>query len=96
MNKHLSNAALRRAIAEFPTLAEFSGAIGARYQNVQAWFKNRVPAEYCPLIERAVHGRVLCEELRPDIEWSYLRNTKRRLKAYAATLTSDKESSHAQ
>jgi DNA-binding transcriptional regulator YdaS (Cro superfamily) len=36
----------------------------------------RVPAEYCPLIERATRERgspVLCEELRPDMAWDVLR-----------------------
>jgi DNA-binding transcriptional regulator YdaS (Cro superfamily) len=33
----------------------------------------RVPAEYCPLIERATGGRVRCEELRPDVAWDVLR-----------------------
>jgi DNA-binding transcriptional regulator YdaS (Cro superfamily) len=33
----------------------------------------RVPAEYCPLIERMTNGAVTCEELRPDIEWQVLR-----------------------
>jgi DNA-binding transcriptional regulator YdaS (Cro superfamily) len=44
-----------------------------RYQTVQSWLRNRVPAEYCPLIERATEGRVRCEELRPDIAWDVLR-----------------------
>lgn len=30
------------------------------------------PAEFCPSIER-VTG-VLCEELRPDVDWAYIRN----------------------
>jgi DNA-binding transcriptional regulator YdaS (Cro superfamily) len=33
----------------------------------------RVPAEHCPLIERATGGAVRCEELRPDIAWDVLR-----------------------
>lgn len=33
----------------------------------------RVPAEHCPRIERATEGRVRCEELRPDVDWAYLR-----------------------
>lgn len=33
----------------------------------------RVPAEYCPLIERATQGKVRCEELRPDVAWEVLR-----------------------
>ena len=33
----------------------------------------RVPAQRCPLIERATGGRVRCESLRPDVDWSVLR-----------------------
>lgn len=33
----------------------------------------RVPAEYCPLIERATSGQVRCEDLRPDVAWDVLR-----------------------
>lgn len=32
----------------------------------------RAPAEMCPLIER-VTG-VVCERLRPDVDWGYLRS----------------------
>lgn len=34
----------------------------------------RVPAEHCPVIERLTDGKVRCEELRPDIDWAYLRS----------------------
>jgi DNA-binding transcriptional regulator YdaS (Cro superfamily) len=47
-----------------------------RHQTVQSWLKNRVPAEYCPAIERETKAKgapVLCEELRPDIPWMVLR-----------------------
>lgn len=54
-----------------------------RYQTVQSWLANRVPAEHCPSIERATRAAaaahanpsmvVLCEELRPDVGWSVLR-----------------------
>lgn len=33
----------------------------------------KIPAEYCPLIERATNGVVRCEELRPDMAWDVLR-----------------------
>lgn len=33
----------------------------------------RVPAEKCPAIERLTNGTVRCEELRPDVDWAYLR-----------------------
>lgn len=35
----------------------------------------RVPADHCPGIERETAGAVRCEELRPDIDWAYLRGT---------------------
>ena len=33
----------------------------------------KVPAEHCPLIERATGGQVRCEDLRPDVAWDVLR-----------------------
>lgn len=47
-----------------------------RYQTVQSWLANRVPAEYCPAIERETRARgkvVACERLRPDVPWGVLR-----------------------
>lgn len=38
-----------------------------------------VPAERCPTIERETGGLVTCEELRPDVEWGYLRGTAARV-----------------
>ena len=35
----------------------------------------RVPADRCPAIERATNGAVRCEDLRPDVDWAYLRGT---------------------
>jgi DNA-binding transcriptional regulator YdaS (Cro superfamily) len=34
-----------------------------------------VPAERCPSIEKATSGLVRCEELRPDVDWAYLRES---------------------
>jgi DNA-binding transcriptional regulator YdaS (Cro superfamily) len=45
------------------------------YQAMQAWKRTRVPAEYCPAIEKATAGAVRCEDLRPDVDWAYLRAT---------------------
>ncbi|CAN5714930.1 hypothetical protein BH10PSE18_BH10PSE18_08050 [soil metagenome] len=44
-----------------------------RYQTVQSWMRNRVPAEYCPLIERELSASMRCEDLRPDVAWDVLR-----------------------
>lgn len=37
----------------------------------------QIPAERCPEIEKATNGAVTCEELRPDVDWKYLRGTSR-------------------
>lgn len=44
-----------------------------RYQTVQSWTRNRIPAEHCPAIERELAGAMRCEEMRPDIPWEVLR-----------------------
>ncbi|MBT9428913.1 transcriptional regulator [Candidatus Symbiopectobacterium endolongispinus] len=36
----------------------------------------QVPAERCPEIEKSTAGIVTCEDLRPDVDWAYLRGTR--------------------
>ncbi|WP_409976484.1 transcriptional regulator [Variovorax sp. CY25R-8] len=36
--------------------------------------RRQVPAERCPLIERATNHVVRCEDLRPDVAWDVLRD----------------------
>jgi len=52
-------------------------AVGVSPVVVSLWRTGarQVPAERCPAIEKATGGLVRCEELRPDVEWSVLRNT---------------------
>ena len=52
-------------------------AIGVSTVVISQWKTGarRVPAEYCPLVERATNGAVRCEEMRPDVDWAYLRGT---------------------
>lgn len=35
----------------------------------------QIPAERCLEIEKITEGAVTCEELRPDVDWAYLRGT---------------------
>jgi DNA-binding transcriptional regulator YdaS (Cro superfamily) len=50
--------------------------LGIRQSAVGNWaIRGRVPAERCPDVERLVNGAVTCEELRPDVDWAYLRGT---------------------
>lgn len=75
MKKTTPCVGLQKAIAEYPTLRAFADALGVRYQVVQQWLRNGVPAEYAPEIEKLVHGKVLCEELNSRVDWAYLRST---------------------
>lgn len=73
MDKTISHEALSKAVAFYPTLRAFSNVLGVRYQVVQQWFVNGVPAEYCPQIERLTGGVVRCEELNEKVDWAYIR-----------------------
>ena len=70
---------LNQAIEVAGGISAFTQAINAPSVNaVKAWRLTRIPADYCPVIEK-VTG-VPCESLRPDVEWSVLRKTKRQAK----------------
>lgn len=59
------------------TQSDFAKLIGVTPGMVHQWSKGIRPvaAERCPEIEKATGGAVTCEELRPDIDWAYLRST---------------------
>lgn len=59
------------------TASRLARALGVSAVTVHEWTtgKKRVPAERCVEIERATDGAVTCEELRPDVDWAYLRGT---------------------
>ena len=75
MDKSPVNEALVAAIAMYPTLKAFAQAVGVRYQVVQQWLVNGVPAEHCPTIERLTNGKVRCERLNSKVDWAYVRAT---------------------
>lgn len=62
-----------RCVGNSSRLAEI---LGVTKSAVWLWEnRTRVPAERCPDIERATNGAVRCEDLRPDVDWSVLRNS---------------------
>jgi DNA-binding transcriptional regulator YdaS (Cro superfamily) len=42
--------------------------LGIKPPSVTGW-RNRVPPDRCPAIEKATGGAVTCEQLRPDVRW---------------------------
>lgn len=55
--------------------AKFAAALNVPPSRISEWRTGvrPVPAERCPEIEKATGGAVTCEELRPDVDWAYLR-----------------------
>jgi len=69
---------LSRAVDLVGGQAALARLLNTRQQSIWNWLNrgDRVPAEFCPPIERVTRERgkaVTCEELRPDVEWSVLR-----------------------
>ncbi|MCW5600431.1 helix-turn-helix domain-containing protein [Nitrosomonas sp.] len=57
--------------------AKMARILGVKPPTVNQWVHlvKPIPAERCPEIEKATLGAVRCEELRPDVDWAYLRGT---------------------
>lgn len=81
-----ASAALARAVALCGGQSALASAIGVTQSHVWNWLaRMRTPAEHCPAIERATRRAVRCEELRPDIDWGYLREVVREQAAAQCT-----------
>lgn len=71
--------ALRRAASILGGQSAVAALLGySDRRNVWPWFNRGTPfpAEHCPTIEKATREKgnpVVCEELRPDVNWSVLR-----------------------
>jgi DNA-binding transcriptional regulator YdaS (Cro superfamily) len=64
--------AIRRAIDSVGGLTELGEILGCTPQRIWNWTaRGRPPVKVCPKIEAATG--VPCEELRPDINWGYMR-----------------------
>jgi DNA-binding transcriptional regulator YdaS (Cro superfamily) len=66
-------------------LSALAEKINATSQQVSNWRHRGVPVEFCIPIERATNGAVRCEELRPDVDWGYLRATDCQVAPESAT-----------
>jgi DNA-binding transcriptional regulator YdaS (Cro superfamily) len=61
--------------AERGRQSRLSSALGIAAPLLSQWATGArpVPAERCPVIERATEGQVRCEDMRPDVPWDVLR-----------------------
>lgn len=71
---------LNQYIPDVESGAALAKKIGVPDSLISQWRNETrpVPADRCPAIERATKGAVRCEDLRPDVDWAYLRGTKKR------------------
>jgi DNA-binding transcriptional regulator YdaS (Cro superfamily) len=55
--------------------AKAARALGVSIQAASFWRSGHrtFPADLCISVEKLTEGRVRCEELRPDVDWAYLR-----------------------
>lgn len=70
---------LSKFLSQRNAVIDLARAVGVAPAVVSQW-KNgvrRVPSGRCPAIERATNGAVRCEDLRPDVDWAYLRGTNK-------------------
>ena len=77
---HISASGIRyigNAVAIVGGVNRLACRIGVPVQSVYFWLSGarRIPADYCPAIERETEHAVRCEDLRPDVDWGVLRST---------------------
>lgn len=64
---------LHAAIAASGGTNKVAAALGISAPRLSNWLSRGVPAEQCPALERVTNGAVRCEDLRPDVDWAFLR-----------------------
>ncbi|WP_159351620.1 helix-turn-helix domain-containing protein [Escherichia coli] len=71
------NYSFKQACAVVGGQSAMARLLGVSPPSVNQWIKGgrKLPAEGCPAIDCATRGDVPCEEIRSDIDWSYLRRS---------------------
>lgn len=72
--------ALQKAIEIVGSATALAAELGLTKGAVSQWKEpdRKIPAEHCPAIERVTDGAVRCEQLRPDVDWAYLRESPKK------------------
>ncbi|NSM11357.1 helix-turn-helix domain-containing protein [Moraxella bovoculi] len=66
---------LERAISILGSTSALARAIGITPWAVSKWDKNAPPKDRCLDIEQVTQGQITAEQLRPDINWDYIRKS---------------------
>lgn len=70
----MTKSPLEQAIIIVGNRSALARAIGVTPWAVSKWDINNPPKERCLAIERATGGQITAEQLRPDINWQYVRS----------------------
>ena len=72
--------AINRVCETLGSQAALARVLDVSAVTVNQWVSGTrpIPAERCPEIEKATRGAIRCEDLRPDVNWQYLRGTKKK------------------
>ncbi len=70
-----TNHPLDVAAAAVGDRAAFAKALNVTYATIGNWKSRGTPVDRCIDVEKLSRGAVTCEQLRPDIDWGYLRGT---------------------
>ncbi len=83
--------AIERAIGVVGSAVKLAVEIGIspQYLSQLRTGARPVPADRCPDIERATFGHVRCEDLRPDVDWGFIRATDCEVKAGASATATE-------
>ncbi|GKX46117.1 transcriptional regulator [Pectobacterium carotovorum] len=70
---------IKRAIGIVGSQKKLADALGVSQPTVWRWLhgKKKPSIDSVKTIEKVTAGTVTCEELRPDVDWEYLRGTDR-------------------
>lgn len=68
--------ALEKAIKIAGSKSALAREIGITPWALSKWNFNKIPEERCLAIEKITHYEVKAEQLRPDINWDFVRSTE--------------------
>lgn len=72
-----TNQAIREAIQGAGGPSKVARECGVSVQAVCFWRDGlrALPAEHCITLEKMSEGRIQCEQMLPDVDWAYLRQS---------------------
>ena len=73
--------AFEKAIKIAGSKAALARSLGITPWALSKWNFNKIPEDRCLSIEELTHQEVKADQLRPDINWAFVRSTKNSNKA---------------